>query len=325
MYNLQEYIDDCLKSCLDQDFKDYEIICVNDGSKDNSAEILDQYAKMHPQIMKVIHKENGGVSKARNIRLEHATGKWVWFVDGDDYIAKNCVKVFAENLKDEDDFILFDLDKGDESSNLPELKKEDLCSSKIDYVDSFRAAASKSYAGGAYSYWFKKDILERGNIRFDECMKYSEDVKFIFQYELLAKKGGRLFDNVAYYYRVRQGSAMHSVDYEHQIYCMNNLTEIYNDAMQQNPELHDVFLRKCLQAMQVVQFNLLFKIRNYARAREQLTQWEKAGLYPYKVPKLKKIKRKRTTAGFKYRLFDMLKKFYGNKCMYLILCRIFCK
>ncbi len=104
---------------LGQHFKDYEINCANEDLKDNSAEILDKYAKEYPQLIKVVHKENGGVSSARIIGFVNATGKWIRFVDGVDYIAKNCVRVFAESLKDEDDFILFDLDKGDESSNLP--------------------------------------------------------------------------------------------------------------------------------------------------------------------------------------------------------------
>ena len=324
VYNLQEYIEDCLKSCLDQDFNDYEIICVNDGSKDDSAVILDRYAEMYPQIIRVIHKENGGVSSARNIGLEHATGRWIWFVDGDDYIAPKCVKVFAENLTEAEDFILLDLDKG-ELGDLPELTQEELLSSKIEYAEAFRASASKSYAGGAYSYWFKKEILDRGNIRFDERMKYSEDVKFIFQYKLLAKNGGRLFDNVVYFYRSRQGSAMHSVDYEQQISCMNILAKLYHEAMLQNPSLHDVFLNKQLQAMQVIQFNLLFKIRNYNRAKEQLTKWEREGLYPYRIPKLKKKKRKKITSGLKYRLFDALKNFFGRKSIYMFLCRVVCK
>ncbi len=88
VYNLENYIEDCLKSCLNQDIEDYEIICVDDGSKDNSPVILDRYAREYPGRIKVFHKENGGVSSARNYGLERAQGDWIWFVDGDDLIQK---------------------------------------------------------------------------------------------------------------------------------------------------------------------------------------------------------------------------------------------
>ncbi len=324
VYNLQDYIGECLDSCLNQDFDDYEIICVDDGSKDNSAEILDRYAKQYPEKIKVFYKENSGVSATRNKGIEYITGDWVWFVDGDDCIAPNCIKLFAENLAPDDDFVIFDFEK-DVNNMLEEIKPEELKSIKLPYEKSFNTFASKSLAGGCWAHWFKKDILIDGNIKFDEGMKYSEDVKVIFQYKLLAKNGGRLFDNTAYFYRDRPSSATHKVDYEHQIYCMNNLIELCRSAMISNPELNNIFLNKQNQAMKVIQFNLMFKIRDYKRACEQINEWEKQGIYPYKKPNVKKQKRRKTNSGIKYRMYDMLKKTFRFKPIYLLLCKIFSK
>ena len=90
--NLENYIAETLDSCLAQDIlpEEYEIICIDDGSKDNSLAVLNHYAQTHSNI--IVHtKENGGVSSARNKGIELAQGQYIWFVDGDDLIAENAL------------------------------------------------------------------------------------------------------------------------------------------------------------------------------------------------------------------------------------------
>lgn len=88
VYNAAQYLPECLDSLLAQDISDYEIICVNDGSRDASPEILGQYAAEHGNI-RVINKENGGVVSARNAGLSAAQGDFIWFVDADDFLLPN--------------------------------------------------------------------------------------------------------------------------------------------------------------------------------------------------------------------------------------------
>lgn len=88
VYNAAQYLPECLDSLLAQDISDYEIICVNDGSRDASPEILRQYAAKHGNI-RVIDKENGGVVSARNAGLSAAQGDFIWFVDADDFLLPN--------------------------------------------------------------------------------------------------------------------------------------------------------------------------------------------------------------------------------------------
>ena len=92
VYNVEKYLAECLDSCLEQDIPhdDYEIICVNDGSTDGSAEILERYAREHSNV-RVITQPNGGISAARNTGLDAAVGEYIWFVDSDDFIRKNCL------------------------------------------------------------------------------------------------------------------------------------------------------------------------------------------------------------------------------------------
>lgn len=90
VYNAESYICECLNSLVEQDIpqEDYEILCVNDGSVDNSLQILNAYEESYPNL-KVINKENGGVTTARNAGLAAATGDYIWFIDADDFIREN--------------------------------------------------------------------------------------------------------------------------------------------------------------------------------------------------------------------------------------------
>ncbi len=99
VYNAEKFIHDCLNSLLNQDIsaEEYEIICVNDGSTDNSLAILQDYAKSNPNVV-VIDKPNGGVSQTRNKGLAASRGEYVWFIDSDDWIARNCLGLIQQQI-----------------------------------------------------------------------------------------------------------------------------------------------------------------------------------------------------------------------------------
>ena len=90
IYNVEQYLRKCIDSIINQTYKNLEILLVDDGSPDNCGQICDEYAKKDDRV-KVIHKENGGLSSARNCGIEHATGKYIAFVDGDDFVSKNYI------------------------------------------------------------------------------------------------------------------------------------------------------------------------------------------------------------------------------------------
>ena len=98
VYNVEQYLDDCLISIINQTYKNIEIILIDDGSTDKSGKICDEYAKKDSRII-VIHKENGGVSSARNAGLRIAKGAYIGFVDPDDWIAEDMYEVLYSNAK----------------------------------------------------------------------------------------------------------------------------------------------------------------------------------------------------------------------------------
>ena len=101
VYNVEKYIEKCLESLVDQTYENIEILVINDGSPDKSQKIIEQYAKKYPKIIKSYIKENGGVSSARNYGLEKATGDYIMFVDGDDYVSQDIVSKLIDIIKKE--------------------------------------------------------------------------------------------------------------------------------------------------------------------------------------------------------------------------------
>ncbi|MEH7159013.1 glycosyltransferase family 2 protein [Neobacillus drentensis] len=98
IYKVEKYIHNCINSILAQTFEDFELILINDGSPDNCGEICNDFARMDNRI-KVLHKENGGLSDARNAGLNIAQGEYIAFVDGDDWIEKDMYKILYQNIK----------------------------------------------------------------------------------------------------------------------------------------------------------------------------------------------------------------------------------
>ena len=97
VYNTEKFLHRCIDSILTQTYTDFELLLIDDGSKDSSGSICDEYAEKDSRV-RVFHKENGGVSSARNLGLDNAWGEWITFVDSDDYIEENFLKSFDGNL-----------------------------------------------------------------------------------------------------------------------------------------------------------------------------------------------------------------------------------
>ena len=100
VYNAEKYLRCCLDSLLEQDVskEEYEILCINDGSQDGSLQILQEYAEKYSNIV-VIDKPNEGVSATRNLGIEKAQGEYIWFIDADDWIARNCLGYIFDIIK----------------------------------------------------------------------------------------------------------------------------------------------------------------------------------------------------------------------------------
>lgn len=181
VYNVEKYLSRCIDSILAQTFTDFELLLIDDGSKDKSGEICDEYVKKDDRV-RAFHKENGGASAARNVGLDKATGEYISFIDSDDWIGPDYYKDYFGNEDFKYDIIFqnYICHNQDGTMELKELKD---CSIKNGSVDEVVFYLLKEFKfGWTWIKLFKHSIISKYNIRFEENIPLHEDELFSLQY-----------------------------------------------------------------------------------------------------------------------------------------------
>lgn len=186
VYNNAKYLNRCVESIVNQTYKNLEIILVDDGSSDNSAEICDEWAQRDSRV-KSVHKENGGVSSARNFGIELSSGKYIGFVDSDDWLELNMYETLIKLLQDNNaDFSVCNIEFCDDNGK--DLKKYSYPASLIQNEDCFCEAISNNYFYPAcYNKLFRSDIIKNNNIGFPINISIAEDLMFVVSVSKYAK------------------------------------------------------------------------------------------------------------------------------------------
>lgn len=170
VYNVEEYLERCLDSLVNQTLKDIEIIIVNDGSTDGSKEKIQKYINIYKNIV-YLEKENGGLSSARNYGIPYAKGEYIGFVDSDDYVELTMYeKMYNKAIEEKSDMVECDF-----IWEYPNKKREDIgkvYSSKKEAIIEARVVA--------WNKIIKKDIIEKTKITFPEGLRY-EDIEFFYK------------------------------------------------------------------------------------------------------------------------------------------------
>lgn len=214
-YNVADYIGKCLDSVLAQTYQNIEVICVNDGSEDDTAIVLDVYAKKDVRV-KVIHKENGGVTSARFVGLNVATGDWIGFVDGDDIVDVDMYERLMANITEEMDIShcgykkLFPQGEIEYyyNSGRKELKNGN---------QGIEALLSGSFEPGIWNKIYRKNLFVGLQDWLDASIKINEDL--LMNFYLFRKARNSVYEDFCpYYYMVRKGSASASQLNENKLY-----------------------------------------------------------------------------------------------------------
>ena len=213
VYNVYDYLEKCLNSLVNQTLKDLEIIIVNDGSTDNSMDIINKYAKKYSNIY-AYSKENGGLSSARNYGLKYATGQYIAFVDSDDYIDKDMFnKMYEEAINTKSDMVVceFNYVYGDKIVR-------SYCN--LDYT----LIPDKRYLivpPMACTRLYKKELFN--NIKFKEGIYY-EDLELNPKLVKYTKKISFINEGL-YYYVIRSGSIMKQQKFNNKLYDIFKVLE----------------------------------------------------------------------------------------------------
>lgn len=188
VYNASLYIEKCIKSLQSQSFSDFEIIAVNDGSKDNSYELLKSFSEKDNRI-KVLNQQNQGVSATRNNGIKEATGEWIVFVDSDDWVSSHYLQVFADCISTniEIDMLFQDIHvvrNGEKFDSEMEnyFKYHELPQNKPFKPKEILSITDITKIGQPFAKAFKREIIKKFDLKFSPKYSMSEDFLFIVTY-----------------------------------------------------------------------------------------------------------------------------------------------
>lgn len=243
VYNKSGYFKKCLDSLINNiESEEYEIIVVDDGSTDGSSEICDDYAAKYPQI-RVIHKDNAGVSAARNTGILAAKGEWITILDGDDYFKQNSynkLKKAIQKYGNKADLIYFN-GYGDKNGHI--FKNHFFLEENVDYTDRKNEVIESAVTIGilpkGYKHYFslgapackiiRKRFLIDNNVYFDEEVKFAEDT--LFSVNLIDKAQGIFYyDAYLYFYSLN----------------LDSVTRKYRPGLSSDMDLFFCKLKQCL-------------------------------------------------------------------------------
>ena len=243
IYNVEQYLVECMESIVHQTLKDIEIICVNDGSTDNSLKIIQDYAQKDNRIV-IIDKQNEGYGKGMNDGLDKATGEYVGIVEPDDYVDlhmyEDLYKIAHENDLDviKADFYRFVYKNGTLIATYNQLSKDGTGYNQIvnpkEHPQVFR------YILNTWSGIYKREMLEKYHIRHNTTPGASfQDNGFWFQTFAWAER--MYFVNRPYYMN-RRDNPNSSVNSKSKVYCMNEEYQFIHEFLDRNPQLKEYFI-----------------------------------------------------------------------------------
>lgn len=210
VYNVEKYLRQCVDSILAQNFDDYEIILVDDGSPDNCPAICDEYKEKYPDIVKVIHKGNEGCVIARKVGIKYASGKYLFFADSDDCLVGDNIKklydVAENNNLDivQTSYFWTDEVKNENGITLPSIRMNEVLFHN-DMEKELNSAFSDSLIVFLWKNLYRRDFIIENGIDFDEKLRMAGDPPFnMWAYS--AAKRFMAVDVPVYCYRIREGS-----------------------------------------------------------------------------------------------------------------------
>lgn len=210
VYNVEKYLNRCIDSILNQTFTDLEVLLINDGSRDKSGEICDEYVLKDSRV-RVFHKENGGVSSARNIGLDNARGEWITFVDSDDWIEQTMYsEIYAKIILENAEIAYCDIN----------MCFHDYCKTwkaarydvaKVRFLNNFIASEWTSLC----NLLIRRELIEINGIRNPEGFSFGEDYHVAVRLMFYANKICYIPKPLYCYNRINESSALHNFSQDH--------------------------------------------------------------------------------------------------------------
>ena len=307
VYNVEDYIEKCLDSVVNQTLKEIEIIVVNDGAKDNSMKKIEKY--FSDSRIKIINKQNGGLSSARNAGLKIAKGEYISFIDSDDFIEEKMLEdLYSEN---ENADIVFS-----DNFNYNMLDSKVLKEKRIFPFDNIVNKGSYICMYSSAVVWnkiYKREFLEKNNLKFIEGIIHEDDI-FTIKSHFLAEKV-KYIKKFHYYYRINRKDSIMSNK------AKNKHLENYKVIYEQIKEFSDNFNGTSFEKLRLYllkSYYLIFKIRLQGNInKKEIKDFEKILKESYSKLSLSKLEKKiieddikRVLKNREYSYINLFDKFY---------------
>jgi heptose III glucuronosyltransferase len=307
VYNVGKWLPVCLDSIFSQDFTDLEVIAVNDGSTDNSADILADYAARELRLQ-VIHQKNRGLAGARNVGLDAARGRYVWFVDSDDLLCANAVSyLHALATREKTEILLFNAERffDERESSGPRIHSKVVPTKAVRGEKWIQqACAAREFTHFAWLAFFERAFLVRHGLRFHEGIAH-EDIPWTTT--CLLRAGRMIYtDRALYRYRQNPASITGSVDDKRVIHRIESyftivkLLQAANTTIPMQPEtLTHLRSERVAQAIQVDK--LIEQLADEATRQALRKRLREMRFWQSIWPDAVNLKRKRQLAGIWFR------------------------
>ena len=273
-YNVGSYLGKCIESCLSQDLNknEYEIIIVNDGSTDSTLEIAQSYKSKNSNIY-ILSQTNQGLSMARNNGLKIAKGKYIWFIDSDDYIAKNCLKTVLNIIESQKLEIFGVGPKIQFQERIPE--NFNIANDIDEVVEGTTWIKNGIPFIGAWAYVFERDFWVKNNFSFYPGICY-EDTELIPKVCLKAQRISSFNKFSCYSYVMRPGSIMNSAINEKKIFDLSKILNSYLKYLSEIKLTHDEEV--VLEIEKIISSLYMGAIVNIAKhkSHSMLNEWLKS-------------------------------------------------
>ena len=247
VYNAKKYLEQCIDSILSQSFSNFELLLIDDGSTDISGKICDEYATKDSRV-RIFHKNNGGVSSARNIGLNNAKGEWILFLDADDWLENNALSIIINSISDGVSLLQFNAYVVNSSNKRLHNNGDGPC-----FFSNLKSYYRYSRPE-LWNYCFKNEIISKLNLKFNESLNYAEDQVFVYTYLNYSDIKVKYIPASLYNYRISSTSATQGNIHSENL-C-NNLQAIEILIYLWKKTRYKTLYSKCIQSL----FRYFFKI-----------------------------------------------------------------
>lgn len=289
VYNVEQYLDQCIESLVMQDYKDIEIILIDDGSTDGSSILCEEWSFKDERI-KVIHTENHGLSAARNVGIRNANGTFIYFIDSDDWVEYNILSTLLHNI------CTYDADLSscgmikDYGDKFLKLNKNQECVS-VSQRQMFHEILCNEYVYGyVWNKLFKAELVK--GIFFDENLLSQEDMDFTMLY-LKKCKTCVYTEDEYYHYRQRVGSMTMEIGYSPR---KLSIAKVYKRAI----AIYEIFCPEDVYIVErnylKVNINIVGRMRVSDYRNKEIEKWLKGNISRYYK---KVLKEKKNSRGIK--------------------------